>query len=151
MRLIDPRTGIEVLDRAECMRLLATQPVGRLAVADEGHPVIFPVNYVLHDDHIVFRTAPGTKLDAAARRGPAAFEIDQTDPVYQIGWSVVVTGTVEAATDAALVEQLAALPLRSWSPHEKSNWARIRVDRVSGRRIVAVAPAEPGDASAQNA
>lgn len=139
MRLIDPRTGIEVLDRAECLRLLATQTVGRLAVADEGHPMILPVNYVLHDEHVVFRTSEGTKLDAAARRGPVAFEIDQTDPVYHNGWSVVVTGNAEVVSDAALLEELQALPLRSWSPHQKSNWVRVRVDRVSGRRIVAVA------------
>jgi uncharacterized protein len=143
MRLIDPRTGIEVLDRAECVRLLETQSVGRLAVVDEGSPVILPVNYVIDDDHVVFRTAEGTKLDAAARQGPVAFEIDQTDPVYHTGWSVVVRGSAEVATDDVLLARLRALPLRPWSTHEKSNWVRIRLVHVTGRRIVSVAPPPP--------
>jgi uncharacterized protein len=139
MRMIDPRTGIEALDREECTRLLERQTVGRLAVVDNGRPVILPINYVLADDHIVFRTAEGTKLDAVARRGPVAFEIDQTDPVYETGWSVLVRGEAEHVIDESVLERLRALPLRSWSSHEKSNWVRIRLDDVTGRRIVAVA------------
>lgn len=142
MRLIDPRTGIEVLDRDECLQLLRSQFVGRLAVVEDGTPMILPVNYAMDADTIVFRTAEGTKFDAAVRGGPVAFEIDHTDPVYQIGWSVVVTGHARLITDEAGLERARALPLRPWSDHAKSNWVGIHAEGATGRRIVSVHHAE---------
>jgi hypothetical protein len=40
-------------------------------------PVILPVNYVVDGDAPVFRTDPGTKLDAAAEGAAVAFEGDK--------------------------------------------------------------------------
>ena len=57
--------GLEVLSDAECRTLLAGQDVGRVAVANGG-PAILPVVYALLDGDVVFRTAPGEKLIAAA-------------------------------------------------------------------------------------
>jgi len=79
MRLIDGRTGIEVMDRDECLQMLRAENVGRVAVVDAGHPVIFPVNYAVDGETLVFRTAEGTKLDASLRGGPVSFEVDDTD------------------------------------------------------------------------
>jgi nitroimidazol reductase NimA-like FMN-containing flavoprotein (pyridoxamine 5'-phosphate oxidase superfamily) len=140
MRLIDPRTGIEVMDRDECLRLLEAEVVGRLAVVEDGRPVILPVNYAMDGERIVFRTADGTKLDAVVRGGAAAFEIDHTDRIYQTGWSVLVSGRAEVITDDRELERARALPLRPWSSHEKSNWVAIHPQTITGRRIVAVAP-----------
>ena len=61
-RTIDARTGLEVIAPDECRRLLGGDVVGRLAIVDGGSPAIFPVNYALDGEAIVFRTAPGTKL-----------------------------------------------------------------------------------------
>ena len=57
---------LRVLDRDQCLRLLAEDEIGRLAVIAGNTPAIFPVNYALDGDTIVFRTDPGTKL----ARGP---------------------------------------------------------------------------------
>ena len=95
MRLIDDRTGLERLEREDCLRLLASQRVGRVAVVSVGQPLIFPVNYALDGDTVVFRTAAGTKFDAAVRGAPASFEIDSFDALYHTGWSVVVSGRAE--------------------------------------------------------
>lgn len=78
MRTVDTRTGIEWLDRDECLRLLAGDEVGRLAVVEGRMPVVFPVNYALDGDTIVIRTDAGTKLGAAGR-APACFEVDCLD------------------------------------------------------------------------
>ena len=65
----DPRPGqVTELTRAECFELLASAPLGRVAVADDRGPVVFPVNFVLDRHTVVFRTEPGTKLAAAASR-----------------------------------------------------------------------------------
>ena len=82
-------TGLEVLPHAECIRLLACEDFGRLGVVIAGKPEIFPLNYVLdHDDAVVFRTGPGTKLT-----GPVVFEVDRLDRDAGSGWSVVVHGS----------------------------------------------------------
>jgi Pyridoxamine 5'-phosphate oxidase len=47
-----------VLDRDQCLRLLADEVIGRLAVIAGNTPAIFPVNYALDGDTIVFRTDP---------------------------------------------------------------------------------------------
>ena len=71
-----PETRMEELDDTECRRLLAERHLGRLAIPDFGGPVIFPVNYVFDQDLVIFRTDPGSKLDAAMEREAVAFEVD---------------------------------------------------------------------------
>jgi nitroimidazol reductase NimA-like FMN-containing flavoprotein (pyridoxamine 5'-phosphate oxidase superfamily) len=78
MKMVDGRTGLEVLGRGECLRLLAGEEVGRLAMGTGGAPVLLPVNSALDGETLVFRTDPGTKLDHAGQ-GPVAFEIDGLD------------------------------------------------------------------------
>lgn len=139
MILIDNRTGLVVLDRDECFRLLGAAGVGRVAVVDGGRPVIFPVNYAVHDEEILIRTAGGTKLDAAARGQQVAFEIDSADPLYHTGWSVLVRGRCEEVTDPARLAEIERLPLRPWAAGEKNHVIAIRAESVTGRRIVHVA------------
>jgi nitroimidazol reductase NimA-like FMN-containing flavoprotein (pyridoxamine 5'-phosphate oxidase superfamily) len=138
MRLIDGRTGIEVIDREDCLELLRTDDTGRIAVVDAGHPVIFPVNYAMAGELIVFRTAEGTKLDATLRGGPVSFEIDRTDRHTRTGWSVIVTGWAHVVTAPARIGELEKLGLQPWSSHQKDNWVEVRPERISGRRIVAL-------------
>ena len=81
-----PEPHMEELDDTEC-RLLAEQHLGRLAIPDFGGPVIFPVNYVFDQDLVVFRTDPGSKLDAATERESVAFEVDAVDEATRTGWA----------------------------------------------------------------
>src|SRR6476469_5229603 len=69
------RAGLEVLEPAECLRLLAMGGVGRIAVHGEP-PVVRPVNFVLDDDRLVIRTGPGSLWRSASQRVLATFEID---------------------------------------------------------------------------
>jgi uncharacterized protein len=133
---IDSRTGLEVLDRDECVELLSRSSLGRIAVVMDGRPLVFPVNFTLDGDAIVLRTDAGTKLHAA-RNGPVAFECDGTDAVYHTGWSVLATGTAEEVRNAARLERLARLPLGPWCPGPKSTWLRIQPKTLTGRRIPA--------------
>jgi hypothetical protein len=89
-----PEPHMEELDDTECRRLLAERHLGRLAIPDFGGPMIFPVNYVLDQDLVVFRTDPGSKLDAATERESVAFVVDAVDEATRTGWSVVVRGTL---------------------------------------------------------
>jgi len=135
-RTIDTRTGLEIIDPEECRRLLAAEEIGRLAVIDGGSPALFPVNYALDGDAVVFRTAQGTKLQAGPR-GRVVFEIDHFDRGTRSGWSVIVGGRLEEVSpyDAETLERVAGLPLAPWARGDKPHWMRLVPDRISGRRI----------------
>jgi nitroimidazol reductase NimA-like FMN-containing flavoprotein (pyridoxamine 5'-phosphate oxidase superfamily) len=130
-----PLRRMEELDDTECRRLLATRHLGRLAIPDFGGPMIFPVNYVFDQDLVIFRTDPGTKLDAATEREQVAFEVDAIDEATRTGWSVVVRGTLAEITDPAHLARLRTLPLYPWAPGEKTRYVRVRPLKITGRRI----------------
>jgi nitroimidazol reductase NimA-like FMN-containing flavoprotein (pyridoxamine 5'-phosphate oxidase superfamily) len=123
------------MHRDECLQLLAAEEVGRVAVMAHATPAIFPVNYVLDGEDIVFRTDPGTKL-AAESRAIACFEIDQIDRRQHTGWSVTVTGRLEEITkyDRAWA-RVTALPVEPWAAGAKQHWLRLTGDRITGRRL----------------
>lgn len=124
--------GLEVLDYEECVERLTHAQVGRLAFQADGEVQIFPVNYRWHDGAVVFRTAPGTKLDAAFFKKVAAFEIDGWDSVFQTGWSVVVKGLVKSIDATPEIEELG---LKPWAGPGRDEWVRLRPDEVTGRKI----------------
>ena len=137
-------TGLSVLDEGECMALLAGVRVGRVAVSIGAVPAVFPVNFGVLDGAIVFRTGTGTKLDAATRNAVVAFEVDDLDPLYHEGWSVLVVGVADELTDPALLRRAEALPLAPWAPGRRDHFVRLQPEFVSGRRILQGTPLANG-------
>lgn len=137
MGLVDSRTGIEVIDRKGCLELLAADHVGRLAVLEGGAPLILPVNYALDGDQVVFRTAPGTKLDVT-NHGAACFEIDHFERSSRAGWSVVVRGRLEEVTvrNRPRWDRIQALP-DPWAEGEKAHVLALVPQTLTGRRVSA--------------
>jgi nitroimidazol reductase NimA-like FMN-containing flavoprotein (pyridoxamine 5'-phosphate oxidase superfamily) len=129
------RNGLEILDRSECMALLAGTTVGRIAITADALPVILPVNFVLLDDHIVIRTGRGTKLDAATRNSVVAFEVDDFAFADETGWSVVVTGVARELTASDEIAAVSAAPPARWAPGPAGRYIAISTDMISGRRI----------------
>jgi len=119
----------------ECRKLLGERHLGRLALVDADGPVILPVNYTLDEGSVVFRTDPGSKLDAAAAGATVAFEVDAADERDRTGWSVVVRGQAGEVSEPADLERLRTLPLYPWAPGAKARYVRIRPTSVTGRRI----------------
>ena len=143
-----PMTGMRdrlvEMSRSDCLRHLRQGTVGRLAVSVSALPAIFPVNYAVLDEDIVFRTGPGTKLDAALSEAVVAFEIDQSDPVAHSGWSVVVVGVARPITDSATLSRAAALPLTPWADGGRDTVVRLETRLVSGRQLMADGRPSPG-------
>ena len=136
----------EVLDRSECLRLLASRHVGRVAVnVQDWVPVIRPVNYLFDpsSQSVVFRTGRGSKLTALLLSTLAAFEVDDIDEAARSGWSVIVTGRAEEINRPAELARLETVGLEAWSPGERPHWIRIRTGTVSGRRIRSSQSAKP--------
>lgn len=130
------RATVENLDRAECLALLATQRLGRLAVmaAPDVGPHLVPVNYAVLRGSIVLRSAPGTKLTRIVTE-PVTFEVDSFDPFMRTGWSVVVEGLAYEASDREMeVEDINLHPLLEL---QNSRWVRLVPRSISGRRLTA--------------
>lgn len=136
------RLGMTVLEPDECLDLLRSETVGRIAVAILEHPDIFPINYVVDKGGVVFRSAEGTKLAAAVLGLGVAFEVDGVDPETDEAWSVVVKGR---AIEIERLEELMAaqdLPLYPWHAAPKHRYVRIEPDLITGRRFAIVTPDE---------
>lgn len=143
---LDDDKGMEVLTEAECLDLLVTTDVGRVGVTLDALPAIFPVNYRLVAGSVVFRTGPGTKLQAALNRTVVAFEVDEIDHARRAGWSVLVVGVAEEI-DPSEVASL-DLDLTPWASGEHSHTIRIRSEIVTGRRVAQVGRSRKGQATA---
>src|SRR3546814_20622897 len=91
--------GLELLSEEEARELLDHSEIGRVGVTMGAIPAIFPVNYAIVDDLIVFRTAPGSKLSAATEGAVVAFEVDEFDGASQSGWGVLVVGRSQVVPD----------------------------------------------------
>ncbi|MGA2283647.1 MAG: pyridoxamine 5'-phosphate oxidase family protein [Candidatus Dormibacteria bacterium] len=96
-----PVARLRELSRARCLELLAGATVGRVGISMRALPVILPVTYAVAGERVIFRSAPGVKLDAAMHRLVVAFEADRYDPLGAWGWSVLVQGVASEITDAA--------------------------------------------------
>jgi len=139
----EPRPGrIEILSDAECVKLLRSHDLGRIGVVDqELRPVIFPINYFFDEGVVVFRTAPGTKLDLA----PGAyvgFEIDGWDPEQGVGWSVLVKGIAHDITNprGAPTGRMRYWPVNPVAPGSREHWVGIWANEISGRTFRSDAP-----------
>ncbi|MEN8652701.1 pyridoxamine 5'-phosphate oxidase family protein [Streptomyces sp. 21So2-11] len=132
----------------ECRALLGTHGVGRVAVTSPEGPAIVPVNYLVAEGDVAFRTAPGA-VPAAAAGTEVAFEVDHIDDAMSQGWSVLVVGDARMVTDpdaAHVLDELARTT--PWAGGDRALWVRVTPVRVTGRRISVRpthAPPEAGD------
>jgi len=131
---------IDQLEKDECLRLIAPGGVGRIAYASRFGPAVLPVNYVLHDGSVVFRTTEDSPLDEDLRTGitgadyAVAFEIDAMDTVGRLGWSVLLQGPAHRLTggDRVWAERSG---VESWAPGDRDLFIQVIPTRVTGRRI----------------
>lgn len=135
MGVVDGRTWLEHLAPPECWRLLSLSGVGRIGVLVDSAPEIYPVNFVVDGQTIVFRTDPGNKLRGLERSPAVCFEADGINFDDSTGWSVLVKGRAVEVTGADETRRASELPLEFWALGEKSHWIRIRPTEVTGRRI----------------
>jgi uncharacterized protein len=132
---------LEPIDRETCEELLASVPFVRLGLVTDRGPSILPVNHVVVDGDVYFRTEAGSKLATAASEGLVAVETDGADADQHVGWSVLGHGTASIVTDPEVTERLMSLDFTPWNaPDEKMFWVRVRFEDLEGRRIVGGTP-----------
>ena len=126
---------VRELESAECWTELRTAVLGRLALCVGGEIDIFPINFVVDDDDVIYlRTAPGTKLLELSINDHVALEIDRVSDADAV--SVVVKGPAERVELQSEMDAAEQLGLQPWIPTLKYRWVRIRPETVSGRAFV---------------
>jgi uncharacterized protein len=136
----DASSAVEVLDASACWDLLREVSVGHLALLVDGHPEIFPVNYKVDHQSVVFRTGEGTKLQAAAGPAAVALEADGTDQEKRTAWSVQVKGHAVVLEPSPDLMRGVGLTLFPWQAGHKDHFVRIIPTAVSGRRFTVTSP-----------
>jgi nitroimidazol reductase NimA-like FMN-containing flavoprotein (pyridoxamine 5'-phosphate oxidase superfamily) len=142
---------LEHLDEAECLRLIAPGGIGRLCFSGQYDLTVLPVNYVLHDGAVLFRTAPRGTTDEDLRAAigipnaefRVAFEVDDFDAQTKEGWSVLLQGPAHHVDSDSERAEAESVGLRSWAGGDRDHFIRITPVRVTGRRIRRSHPAEP--------
>lgn len=130
---------IHELTAEECWKLLNKEGVGRLATAvvdrttGNVEPDIFPINYLVHEQRILFRTAPGSKLIDLTAQPTVAFQTDGRRG--RTHWSVVARGTARRMAFDSDIQESGILNLQSTLPTEKWNYVRIDVETITGIRF----------------
>lgn len=125
---------VSILPETECWNLLGSVALGRLVTSVEGQPEIFPVNFVVQNRTVLFRTAQGTKLVSTAINNRVLFEAD--DHSVAEGWSVIVKGTARMLRGDDEIEEAERAQLLPWTATVKQHFVRIKPESVTGRRFV---------------
>lgn len=123
--------GLQRIDEAECQLLLRSRTLGRIGMHLADQLTVLPVYYAVMDHDVVFRTAPGTKLDAAVLATRVVFEVDNASP----GWSVLVRGHAHEVRSADEVEHARTLLGHDWPAGEREQYVRIVTEQITGRRL----------------
>lgn len=123
--------AVTALTDDECWERLRRHELGRLVTHVGDVLDIFPVNYVVDGDGILFRTAEGSKLFELTVNDQVLFEVDDYDE--EDAWSVVVRGRAHRLDTAVEVERADGLGLRPWIPTLKYRYVRIAAESLSGR------------------
>lgn len=144
------------LSRDECLSLLKTGRVGRLAMTDGGQPYVVPISFAFDGEALYGFTLPGRKLELmrADARVALLVESHAADGAWQ---SVLVEGRFEELPDAvgtkrerekaiqALIERPdwwlpgALKPMYPPQVDDRRHvFFRIRIERLSGRQARAL-------------
>jgi uncharacterized protein len=130
-------SALTQLSRDECLRLMASVPVGRIIYTRRALPAVELVNFALDNGDIIIRTDHGGKLAAATRGAVVAFEADSVDTDRHAGWSVTAIGHSHEVSDPDEIGRLERTGLTSWAPGERDHFIRISPGILNGRRLSA--------------
>jgi uncharacterized protein len=124
------------LTQSECLRLLETHSLGRLAWQAADSQQVRPINYVFRSGVVYFRTSPQGILSELVRPADVALEVDDLDHHKRTGWSVIVYGRAAAvAAPAEVLEEGEMDDLVPWAPGVRNLFIQITPSRITGRLL----------------
>jgi nitroimidazol reductase NimA-like FMN-containing flavoprotein (pyridoxamine 5'-phosphate oxidase superfamily) len=132
IRTMADGAGLEVLDRAGCLGVLATGGIGRVAVNAAALPLILPVRFALDDERVVFCVGQGSTLDQATRDAVVGFEADGPD--LDADWSVSLVGVARHLVAHGDIRRAEALRLPRWWLDRPPRFVSVSTEHLTGRR-----------------
>ena len=122
------------LTARECLELLETRKVGRVAWCGAAGPTVIPVNYVLRDSAVWIRSTPYSMLARESAGEQMAFEVDGVDEFTRSGWSVLVRGRAEHRHPRSCRADLPGLG--TWPEGPRPFVLSIDLLEVTGKRLL---------------
>lgn len=126
----------------DCWKYLQSVSIARIALINDGLPEIFPVNFVPKFGTVLFRTGPGTKLDALREGSALSLEADGFNRYGTVAWSVILKGSPEFVTQPEDIQEAVEAGLSPWQPGAKDVLVRVTPTEISGRRFVISPPSK---------
>lgn len=126
----------------DCWKYLQSVSIARIALINDGLPEIFPVNFVPKFGTVLFRTGPGTKLDALREGSAISLEADGFNRYGTVAWSVILKGSPEFVTQPEDIQEAIEAGLSPWQPGAKDILVRVTPTEISGRRFVISPPSK---------
>jgi hypothetical protein len=117
--------------------LLAAVSFGRLAVVDDGQPVIVVLNYALDGEDVVFRTREDSRiaqLTRDERTVSAVFEVDSAYPSQRSGWSVIARGSLVRERNPERRRKVRS-QITTWAEGEHDAILCLRVHELTGNHV----------------
>ena len=133
--LDDERDGDDVIDSRECLALLHTHTVGRVAFTDHNLPQVFPVTYAMDESTIVFRTRGRGRLAQLCRNAVVAFQVDSLGEPGRACWTVLAVGSSRVVTKEGERMRALALGIAPLALGSRHSFVRIVPGMLTGRRL----------------
>lgn len=126
-------TNLATLVAYDCWGLLEEAEVARVAWLGADGIRLVPVNYVVADGALWFRTDRESALARECAGQELVVEVDHVDAATAAAWSVVITGLPELIDAAEAPDMLGEMRVWAGGPH--STFVRVEPVSVTGRRV----------------
>ena len=131
-----PERHFDAMGRQQCLDLIESHHLGRIAWQAADLPQILPITYAMHQGSVYFRTLPDGLLAELAQPTSVALEVDDLDQQTRTGWSIVLHGHSSAVREPdELADMWASDSLVPWASGNRTLFIRIRPDRIEGRVV----------------
>ncbi|MEO6471769.1 MAG: pyridoxamine 5'-phosphate oxidase family protein [Aeromicrobium sp.] len=119
----------------ECYELLRKTTVGQIAFVDDEGQQLMPVNFIVLDELIYFRTVyTGILAQLTHGHRDVAFGANGHDDTSHTGWNVTVRGSARQVEDRATINKVLS-GLSPWAGGVRSTVIEVRPQSVAGRKI----------------
>lgn len=133
----DSRGFFSTIAESECRDLLSSGTIGRIAFNSASGIQLLPLNYLYLDGAAYCRVDAGSVLgELADGSDDVAFEVDYVEELVKEAWSVLVTGSIRAVTEAEeMAKLLGQRKLEPWAIGDRQLYLRLEPVTITGRRV----------------
>jgi nitroimidazol reductase NimA-like FMN-containing flavoprotein (pyridoxamine 5'-phosphate oxidase superfamily) len=123
------------LSEDESWELASGRQFCRVAWTTSSGPMLIPLNHVVHERTIWFRTSAYSALVREVDDERIAVLVDEIDPDSRLGWSVQLRGVAHVHWHAEEVPDQVH-ELHAWASGARPLWVEVRPDELHGRRLL---------------